>query len=363
MAQRRRASALIGANVSPPSGTPPTHRLRQAAVVTALGVAVCWSESVAVAAPAPLVAEGYKHGYAGLFRVGPDGRSRSITREAVDDVKLSPDGRRLAYIAPNAYAVRVVGLDGRRKRTLLRYGSDHAVFQVRWSPNGRRLALTVLTADETDPQVVVIDVRSATKRMVPTPAAPANGTHGFTGLTWARDSRRIAVDESMALRGPVEFMPAGHAIRILDADGGAPQTLTATSQRVATDNGLAFSPRGEMLAVGGERGIELWSSDGATQRTLSVGHVGDIAWSPDGKRLFGTLAPDNPGDRGGVVVDVANGHVRRITGTPSCWSPDGRRLCVRRGVGSGTIRRDGSGFRHIRSRLSLFLRTWAPSPN
>ena len=234
---------------------------RWAFVLAAAAVGWGAPASIAAAAPAPLIAEGYAHGYAGLFRVGLDGRRSRITRELVDAHRLSPDGRRLAYVASSA--VRLIGLDGLHRRTLLRYGS-RSVFQLRWSPNGRRLALIALTAEETDPQVIVIDVASGAQRVVPAPEAPVGDVHGFFGLTWAPDSRQLALEEATATRPPgsVSYSPAKHGIRILDADGGPFRTLTTTAQPVLNDGALAFSPRAATLAVGGERGIELWGADG-----------------------------------------------------------------------------------------------------
>jgi len=100
-------------------------------------------------------------------------------------VAWSPDGRRLAYNAPDDL-IKTIGVDGRRRRTVTRTRRCTAIninlgSGVAWSPDGRQLLCT-----NDDDQLLAIDGRTGRTRVV------VRGTPGraITSFDWQRAPRR-----------------------------------------------------------------------------------------------------------------------------------------------------------------------------
>ena len=77
---------------------------------------------------------------------------------------------------------------------------------------------------------------------------------------------------------PLFHVPLGDVARGIAAGGGAPDTA------------LAFSPDGAWLAIGTQRGevlvVDGWTGAVRWRRTLAESLVKQVAWSPDGTRLY-----------------------------------------------------------------------------
>ncbi|HUQ70500.1 MAG TPA: Gfo/Idh/MocA family oxidoreductase, partial [Planctomycetaceae bacterium] len=99
-------------------------------------------------------------------------------------------------------------------------------------------------------------------------------------------------------------------------------------------DGLAFSPDGQRLAIGGYQTLQLWDAvSGKVVRELS-GHRGvvtGVAFSPDGQRLVSTS--DDESARIWTVADGASiplaGHQFPVHGV--AWSADGQRIVTAAG--------------------------------
>ena len=156
-----------------------------------------------------------------------------------------------------------------------------------------------------------------------TTTGPGHGPHPGTGerLVYTRDVS--------------ETDPADTDLFVGDLDGTPEQRLTSGPDR---DQFPAWSPDGETIAFnritrGGSD--ELWSirADGTGLRQLTSSGAGakhEPAWSPDGRYLAFTAAYFNPTRVWIEVLDLATGHMTKITpgimdGQP-LWSPDGKTI-------------------------------------
>jgi Tol biopolymer transport system component/DNA-binding winged helix-turn-helix (wHTH) protein len=86
------------------------------------------------------------------------------------------------------------------------------------------------------------------------------------------------------------------------------------------------------------------SEGGSPRRILQKesGNQSEPNWSPDGKKIvFDTGVPDNPGEGGMRMLDVASGQVTSVPGSARMWSPrwspDGRKIAALKTVTSTAI--------------------------
>jgi Tol biopolymer transport system component len=102
-------------------------------------------------------------------------------------------------------------------------------------------------------------------------------------------------------------------------------------------NGVSPARNGEILFNGYGR-LYLMRPDGTHQRpfTRAPHDVGEVTWSPDGKRIAFSRARTPSGECPQLYVMRADGsHIRRLRHDGWCygypaWSPDGRRLAFER---------------------------------
>ncbi|RFN45495.1 hypothetical protein FIE12Z_10257 [Fusarium flagelliforme] len=179
------------------------------------------------------------------------------------------------------------------------------------------------------------------------------GTSNDTNPTWhPRDNSRIAFLSDRAKPGE------SSAIWSLSLEGGDPVPLTKEVNEQSIES-YAFSPSGNTIAYvsadekenGGEEDDEkpeVWGEtwDYAKLRLLDVetletkvlvgdGHIGEIAWTPDGKSLV-FMSTLNPHIEEAMLtgtsistVDVRTGEVKRLCTVMNepynlIWAPDGK---------------------------------------
>jgi TolB protein len=114
--------------------------------------------------------------------------------------------------------------------------------------------------------------------------------------------------------------------------------------------------------------------DGTHQRPVMrlPPDVGELTWSPDGKRIAYSKARSPSGECQLYVMRADRTHIRRLTHDHWCygdltWSPEGRRLAFYQDPGAGTysistINIDGTELRQL-TRAGLYLDTnpsWSP---
>ncbi|MET7402226.1 hypothetical protein ABZS66_52975 [Dactylosporangium sp. NPDC005572] len=225
---------------------------------------------------------------------------------AVQDVRVSPDGRTVA----TAHADRAVRLWDRAGRPLATLdGHPDEVEAIAFSPDGRRLA-----AVSRDNTVTVWDVAGGRPAL---PAFRTTTAGASTDVAYAPDGRSVAV----ATLGPYVWDVS---------DPAGPSDATARfPARIVTS--LAYSPDGRHLvgaSVGGY--LNLWdAATGALVRRVNAGQgaLQDVAVSPDGTLL--ALAGDGRTvtlwDAGGAArVATLDAHTAPVQ--VLAFSPDGRLL-------------------------------------
>lgn len=280
-----------------------------------------------------------------LFLTTPDGsRRRRLTRglEQVASPFWSPDGRRLAFLAPvGSPDVYVIRPDGRGLRRLT---SGGGFFDLAWSPDSKRLA-----ASRCAPPTCDLFVLSATQ------GRPRLLARESSQPAWSPDGRRIVF---------LSTRDGEPEIYVADADGSGQRRLTDSP---GEDADAAWSPDGSSIAFDSKRTgnsqIYVMRPDGSDQRRLVVDGWYDAQprWSPGGRRILFTSFRNRDPNLRGIgnaeieVVDADGAELRNLThsrfweGDPA-WSPGGTRLAfaVRRNFGPtgnfrvATMRSDGT---------------------
>jgi WD40 repeat protein/DNA-binding SARP family transcriptional activator len=193
----------------------------------------------------------------------------------VTDVAWSPDGDVLATasVEGDAGLVTIVDRSGEQVAPL-REESGVAFGSVRFSPDGRLLVTSRVSAGRQDPSVPEVRIwdweRGEVVRTIDAPAGRA-----FYDPTGAR----IAI---------TTLPPAGDGrVEIWDsASGRKVATLGGRTEGIAN---LAFAPDGSSVATAGFDGtVRLWDRESGEQVLVLRGHrglVSSVAFSPDGSKL------------------------------------------------------------------------------
>jgi TolB protein len=225
----------------------------------------------------------------------------------------APDGRRYARWVSRGFGRNELVVGERGETTIVR--SEYGIADITWSPTGRRVAYTVADTSRCGPasrlcavyELWVVDADGGNAHKIADAARLP---------TWSPDERRIAFagewntyDASFGRTGkPYLASSAGGGIRAL--------------ARIWGVDALAWSPRGDRLAVDAYRGfVAVVSARGADARKIGAGSA--PAWSPRGELTFagegGIRIADGRGRTAHVVR--ANGVVHQIA-----WSANGREL-------------------------------------
>ncbi|HEY3050086.1 MAG TPA: lysyl oxidase family protein [Gaiellaceae bacterium] len=194
-------------------------------------------------------------------------RAGSVTRLAAQAQApaWSPDGRRLAYVAPGRGGqtdVRVVDADGTHRGRLTRTAANEVAAD--WSPDGRRLVV------ERGARLFVVNADGRNERLLTAGSSPS----------WAAKGGRIA------------FVRNGSAtanVYVIDANGHGLRRITTTD---ALDSEPAWSPDGRRVAFVSLTGdfSDLYVADVRTKAFLRLTQDAAVesspVWSPDGRRVL-----------------------------------------------------------------------------
>ncbi len=167
---------------------------------------------------------------------------------------------------------------------------------------------------------------------------------------WSPDGKKIAYVH--------HTMDGLMRIKVMDADGGNPLTLTTTGVSMAP----AWSPDGTLIAYAHtstqNTGLKLWlmNADGTNQRafTTGPGHTDENipTWSPDGKQIAFTSSREGGKYRIWVINADESNPVPLTTAyydtalqadieqKVPAWSPDGRYIAYWQGVEANDPRPD-----------------------
>ena len=270
---------------------------------------------------------------AALFRVPMLGGAPAQVIDDVDtSVSFSPDASRFVFVRGYPQAretcLVVAGADGSRERRLAcRAQPDpYGLSGIAWSPDGRTIAVPVVAmAAPGRDRVVLVDSSSGAER----PFGDQSFQRiGFLG--WLPDQGGLVVDAAPAGQG--RGRSAGGQLWLLPFPAGGARRLTndlsdyyGVSVARAADSlvSLQRDPRSTLwIADGGDAPKGRAISSAVTARDGE----GGIAWTPDGRLLFASLA----GGSWDIWTSDAGGTQRRqLTSDPAAEtlptvSPDGR---------------------------------------
>lgn len=259
-----------------------------------------------------------------LFAVRPDGSGLHPVTPASTKVSAyawSPDGRLIAYI-DRQLSLWLIRPDGTR-RTLLLPTSQLSSLALSWSPDGKKIAV-VSPGQNADPQALNA---TTTLYVVPVDGAPPVSLHtAAAGVAWSPRGNEIAVDTNP---GIAVIHPDGTGRRhLFRGDGGWALQWSADGAQlafnVAFDLRNGFIDRYHAFAVVDANGRHFHI---LTKRAYNEYGV---AWAPQKRQiLYGNA------ERGGISVIGSGGrNNRRVTSDSPpqagwgalAWAPDGRSI-------------------------------------
>jgi dipeptidyl aminopeptidase/acylaminoacyl peptidase len=252
---------------------------------------------------------------------------------SVGDLRISPDGRRVAYVVnwvdreENGYrsAIWVAPLDGSEEPRQLTSGA-RSDGSPRWSPDGRWLAFVSNRDGEDETahgELYVLPADGGEPRRL------TEGKEGVESLAWSPDSRRIAFARRVR----------DEAYEEEDDRRRAPRRFTRVFYKL------------DSVGWTGDRHKHIFVVDlegGERQLTDGDCEDGEPAWSPDGGRIVFTSLR---GDRWDVElveglyeleVEAEGAEPRRLTqpdesGSLASFSPDGALIAYLHAPEDGTV--------------------------
>jgi Tol biopolymer transport system component/C-terminal processing protease CtpA/Prc len=249
---------------------------------------------------------------------GP-GVERQVMNGSFQEMALSPDGKKVAFVARGEVfaAGSREGGDAARVTT-----TPAAESQVAWAPDSRRIAYTSLR--DGTPNVFLYDFGTRTETRL------TRGSEESHSPRFSPDGRRIA------------YVRAGRELRVMELGGGGDRVLATgvlQTPPLTSDRPFAWSPDGRWIAyaAAGERlflNVHVVPTAGGESRPVSFlanSSGNSISWSPDGAfLLFETgqrtepsqlarvdLLPRTPRFREDQFRDLFQQETPRTPGTPA----------------------------------------------
>lgn len=259
-----------------------------------------------------------------LFRGSTDVRRLTRTTDWEEYPSWAPDGRRIAFSRgsllchalscenrPITSSIWVRSINGRAARRITRAGYNYIDRSPVWSRNGQTIMFARVFCCDDDPQ------KDGIYRIAP------NGT-GQERIGRVRaEALDLSPDGSM-----IAFLPDFGTVRILDVASGEVTRLTITNLGGGKSD-VAWSPRGDKLAVTAAAGIYVVRAEGGRARRVVRAFGADgVAWSPDGRRLAFSARPQRDVEaRTDIFIVGVNGRgLTRLTTNPGLdfdpqWRP------------------------------------------
>lgn len=216
------------------------------------------------------------------------GIAKKVMSNVTSPIAFSHDGHEFAFIrfdeVKGEYSVIIAQADGTAEKVLARRNNTEvfSVYGLDWSPDGKLIAvLSGHYANGFHMRVLGVNVADGTEK-------PISSRQWFSILQvkWLKDGSGLimnAADESVA---PVQIWylsyPAGEATKItndssdyygISLSGDAAKLVTVQSNRL----------KSIWVAPGA-------NADQAVETTSGVGHSYGLAWTPDDKLIYSTMA-------------------------------------------------------------------------
>ncbi len=261
----------------------------------------------------------------------PAGRPHPLGNVLATGAAWSPDGREIAYVRDrDLFRARSDGTESRKLATL-----PGTAFWLRWSPDGKRLRMTVGNVIDRAGPLAIWEVSADGTGLHPLlpdwnrPTAECCGNWTPDGKYFAFQATHNDKTEIWAVREP------GGVRGLLRKAPGEPMQLTAGQLNSLSP---VFSPDGAKLYVVGQqlRG-ELVRYDSKSRQWvpyLSGISAEHVDFSRDGQWATYVTFPE-----GALWRSRIDGSERlQLTAPPMqavspCWSPDGRRILFQGGTG------------------------------
>ncbi|GEM_PF-2087620 len=228
----------------------------------------------------------------------------------------SPDGRRVAYAewagdTSDSSSLNVMKEDGAEVRQLVTYPSAPRISELRWSPDGLRVAFGVGF-----PSTAIFIIRADGTGLTTVEAVSAS-VQSVGQFEWSPDGKRLAYAAKYS-------GDASAQIYLVNADGTEKRRLTSAPLGAG---GPSWSPDGKKIVFGAAGQIYTIHADGTGQRPILNAAFGPV-WSPRGDAIaywpssggLGIVNPDGSGQR-----RIAGQDASQTSGSMS-WSPDGSRI-------------------------------------
>lgn len=216
------------------------------------------------------------------------GISRKIMSNVTSPISFSHDGRQFAFIrfdeVKGEYSLMIAQADGTGEKILARRNNTNvfSIYGLDWSPDGKLIAaLDGGYANGFHMKVVSVSVADGTEKII-----SSRQWFSISQVKWLKDGSGLilnAADESVS---PVQIWyvsyPAGEAIKITnDSSDYYGISLSANADNLVTIQ----SNRLKKVSVAPSA-----DADQAVEITSGVGHSYGLAWMPDGRIIYSTMA-------------------------------------------------------------------------
>ena len=245
--------------------------------------------------------------------------------EYTDDVQISPDGNRVAYVRVSHDIMTdrarrnlwIVDADGSNNRPLRSESRNFS--SPRWSPDGTRLAY--VSAAEGSPQLYVRWMDSGQTALL------TNLVEAPAAIAWSPDGKLIAFTQLVPARKPPLATPPEKP----EGAQWAPPVKVVDS--------VIYRLDGAGWLEAGYQHVFVVSSDGGTARQLTDGDFNDegpLSFTPDSKSIVFSANRDpdwerNPQASNVFSADIATARLTQLTtrdgpDNSPVVSPDGRKI-------------------------------------
>ncbi|PWB73119.1 hypothetical protein C3F09_05570 [candidate division GN15 bacterium] len=242
---------------------------------------------------------------------------RTITPEdmvnirAVDDPKITPDGKFIAFTvtepadtnrpgSPGNADIWIVATDGKSSPRRFAFGPKQES-TPRWSPDGKYLAFLSNRGQDDKTQVYIMPVSGGEAD------ALTSMKEGVSLFQWNPDSRGVSILSSDTLTSAeATKLEMKDDEKVLDENNRhsrlysvdlATRSITLLTKEDETVNGFDYSPDGLQIALAVSPSpsmddvyyrprLVIMNRDGSGRKTISDRCFGNIRWSPDGRQIL-----------------------------------------------------------------------------